>query len=589
MFHRIRNMFVNRGMREARLRRLRLVMALGLVILFSACSPFTDTAAPPDSTETATPTPAVALTAPEIVEKLAPSIVMVRAEFPETVLTLEGVGAGTGIVYDNNGYILTNAHVVQGAPQVEIITVGNERGGIPARVIGISTCDDLAVLKVEQTADLTPAVIGASNTLKPGEDVLAMGYPLGDQLGIDPSVTRGIVSRVDAEQGNLQGLIQTDLVMNAGSSGGPLIDMYGAVVGINTMNVFDQRRADFTSIPFAIGIDQAQTVVGQLKQGGGRNLYWLGLNMYPNFVRFAEFFNGVEDGLLVVATDGGSPATQIGVRAVDLLVALEDKPVKSMTDVCGILRTKGDGAQVKIRVLRLTEDTLQTLEGEIAIGNSDAGRSLEIISEEPLEIDQARNDGEPGGASANTLDGAAETQTLSYTFSTSTTDWYTGNRESFLTEITNGAYNMTLRVPNAALPMPLLSGHEGANMSVSADVLLQGTARAGVGGRFSLSSDSWSYYACWIDGINHYGCKVVVDDQPYSLIDPTPSEAIRPGEANRLTIVAVGDEIAFAINDITVATFTDSALTTGQPALYIENFGTEAGAAFDNVEVVIQV
>jgi S1-C subfamily serine protease len=132
------------------------------------------------------------------VAKLQPSTVMIIADFPETAISCENVGFGTGFVYTDDGYIVTNAHVVEGAAAITVVPPGSNRER-PARFVGVSTCDDLAVIKVDDMEGLAPAAFGRSDELKVGEEVMALGYPFGAEIGTDLSVTRGIVSKLDVQ------------------------------------------------------------------------------------------------------------------------------------------------------------------------------------------------------------------------------------------------------------------------------------------------------------------------------------------------------------------------------------------------------
>jgi S1-C subfamily serine protease len=326
----------------------------------------------PTATEAPEPTatPVQELSWEDIVEKLEPSTVMVRADFPETAVSYEGQGSGTGIVYSEDGYILTNAHVVSGAAAITVATAGSTRER-SARFIGISTCDDLAVIQVSDMDGLEPATLGNSSEERVGAEVAALGYPLGEMLSLDLSVSRGVISKMNEAVWEFESLIQHDATINDGNSGGPLVNRKGEVIGINTASVDPQQAS---SINFAIDINQAQRILADLE--GGKNRNWLGMNLEPNF--YADYF-GTEEGLVVAAVASGSSASKVGVRAPYLLTHLEGLTVNSMEDVCKILRSHSDGDALKVEFMHIAATEMQFLEGEIVLGDDNRGTDLEIV------------------------------------------------------------------------------------------------------------------------------------------------------------------------------------------------------------------
>ena len=199
---------------------------------------------------------------------------------------------------------------MEGASAVTIAISGSNEQR-PARVVGRSACDDLAVLKVENTAGLQPVKFGQSSALKVGEQV----YALGDDIGVELSITQGIVSKRGVSLGQYQSLIQTDAAINHGNSGGPLVNRYGNVIGINTLGY---NAAVATNINFAISIDQAESVIPALQQG--TNGAWLDLNLVPN--EYAKHF-GTDQGVVVAGVDSGSPADKAGIKPAALLMSIE--------------------------------------------------------------------------------------------------------------------------------------------------------------------------------------------------------------------------------------------------------------------------
>jgi putative serine protease PepD len=207
-----------------------------------------------------------ALTVAEIVDGLADSVVSI-----ETTVSLrrgpfeaEGTGAGTGVVLDD-GYIVTNAHVVDSASEVEV-TVPGTGATLPATIVGSDPANDIAVLHVDDTSGLVPASLGSSDLAAVGDSVVAIGNALALEGGL--TVTQGIVSAVDRSvetaQGTLDDLIQTDAAISSGNSGGPLVDDHGDVIGINSAVATSGGGVSASNIGFAISIDTALEVAADL-------------------------------------------------------------------------------------------------------------------------------------------------------------------------------------------------------------------------------------------------------------------------------------------------------------------------------------
>lgn len=180
----------------------------------------------------------------------------------------EGEGAGTGIVIDDDGHVLTNAHVVEGATSVGVTVAGESRAR-PARVVATDPSADVAVVEVDDASGLVPARIAGPGTVQVGDQVVAIGNALALEGGL--TVTQGIVSAVDRSidtgSGTLTGLIQTDAAISSGNSGGPLVDAAGRVVGINTAVATSGGGVQASNIGFAISIDRALQVADSLMAG----------------------------------------------------------------------------------------------------------------------------------------------------------------------------------------------------------------------------------------------------------------------------------------------------------------------------------
>jgi len=298
----------------------------------------------PSSEGTSSPIPAE-LEASDLVELLRPSTVLVYAEFAG-----DEVGIGTGIIYNEDGHAITNAHVVEGAAVVKVQVPGTSRW-LSAKVVGLSPCDDLAVIDIAGSG-FSAAILGESDDLKLGEEVIALGYPLASDLGTDLTVTRGIVSKLHTQLDQLEDLIQTDASINPGNSGGPLVNMRGEVVGINTVKVeYSASGRPIQGLNFAIGTSFAKETVAQLQWG--ENLHWVGLNTIPNTAEIADRFGlSTSEGLLVYAAASGSPADKGGLQPGDVLLKMEGVAVNSKADLCSILKSHHPDDALKVEILR---------------------------------------------------------------------------------------------------------------------------------------------------------------------------------------------------------------------------------------------
>ena len=264
-------------------------------------------------------------------------------------------GLGSGFIIDQDGYIVTNNHVVEGADDIKVVLKDDTE--YPAEVIGRDPVTDIAVVKVEANGTLPTVTLGSSEDLKVGEWVAAIGSPFGLQY----SVTAGIVSAKGRVIGSgpYDDFIQTDASINPGNSGGPLINMRGQVVGINTMIM-----AQGQGIGFAIPIDLAEGIVAQLKTSGEVSRGWLGVTIQDLKGELAEYF-GVKDkyGVLVVDVAPGDPADQAGIQANDIIVKVNGKKVTSSRDLTNLAANLGVGDASQVTIVRNGQS--KTLEVQI--------------------------------------------------------------------------------------------------------------------------------------------------------------------------------------------------------------------------------
>lgn len=253
-------------------------------------------------------------------------------------------GVGTGCIIDENGYIVTNQHVVDQADQVRVRLIDNSE--LPARVIGEDKTTDLALLKVELPAKLTVMPLGDSGLLHIGEPVIAIGNP----YSYDRTVTTGVVSAKGRKVFNTiyEDYIQTDAAINVGNSGGPLLNMSGELVGINTV-----IRADANGISFAIPVNQVKQIMAQLKKQGRVVRGFLGIqpDTITSEVRDALGLT-VNKGALVTVVNGESAAARAGIEIYDVIVKFNGKDVENKDDLYRMIAETPPGLDVEIELIR---------------------------------------------------------------------------------------------------------------------------------------------------------------------------------------------------------------------------------------------
>lgn len=253
-------------------------------------------------------------------------------------------GVGSGFILSSDGYVLTNAHVVDGASEV-IVTLTDKRE-FKAKIIGTDKRTDVAVVKIDATG--LPAVkIGDVNRLKVGEWVMAIGSP----FGLENSVTAGIVSAKQRDTGDYLPFIQTDVAINPGNSGGPLINMRGEVVGINSQ--IYSRSGGFMGISFAIPMDEAVRISDQLRATGKVTRGRIGVQIGPVSKDVAESIGlNQSNGALVSAVEPGSPAAKAGVEPGDVIVKYDGRPIDKVADLPRLVGNTKPGTKSTITVFR---------------------------------------------------------------------------------------------------------------------------------------------------------------------------------------------------------------------------------------------
>ncbi len=263
-------------------------------------------------------------------------------------------GIGSGVVLDAQGHILTNAHTVDGAERI-LVGLGDGRvlGG---EVLGADSETDIAVVRIEGD-HLQPAEFGDSDRLKVGQPVLAIGNPLGLPGG--PTVTSGVVSSLQRSirLGDGEGLqvIQTDAAVNPGNSGGPLVDLQGRVIAVNAATI---PYAE--GIGFAIPINAAREVAGQIISHGKVQRPWLGIVGYDVDRRIAQYYQlPVSQGVFLVELSDGGPARAAGLQVGDVLTSLDGRPLAGISDLVDALHGKAIGQSVEVGFVRQGAKTVR--------------------------------------------------------------------------------------------------------------------------------------------------------------------------------------------------------------------------------------
>lgn len=253
-------------------------------------------------------------------------------------------GLGSGFVVSKNGYIVTNNHVIRKAEDVQVVLYDGSR--YAAEIVGQDVKTDLAVLKIKPEKKLRPVVFGDSDGLRIGDWVMAIGNPFG--LGY--TVTVGIVSAKGRSLGlgAYDDFIQTDASLNPGNSGGPLFNLRGEVVGVNTA-----IAARGQGIGFSIPANMAKGVISQLMEKGRVTRGWLGVIIQPITQEIAESMGHKNtDGALISDVSPGSPAEKAGLRRGDVVVEFDGEPIKEFTSLSKLVGIKVPGTSSKITVLR---------------------------------------------------------------------------------------------------------------------------------------------------------------------------------------------------------------------------------------------
>lgn len=296
-----------------------------------------------------------------VAEKTLPSVVGIKVTYQISSIfgSSTGEATGSGIILSEDGYIVTNNHVVasesssyyaiQEATGIQV-KLYNDNTYYDAKIIGTDEYTDLAVLKIEKSG-LTPATLGDSSIVKIGEFVMAVGNP----LGMDYSVTTGVVSAIEREvqtDGNTYTAIQTDAAINSGNSGGALVNSSGEVIGINTLKL---AGTGIEGVGFAIPISSTTSIISQLIENKTVVRPYIGISGSAIDEYDAKRYN-LPQGVYVESVGENSPASKAGLKQADIITKIEGKEVSTVDQLNRIKNTYGIGDTVKLTVSRGSEE-----------------------------------------------------------------------------------------------------------------------------------------------------------------------------------------------------------------------------------------
>jgi len=292
----------------------------------------------------------------EVVEKVSKSVVNINTvrllhDFYYQVHPVQGMGSG--VIFDQKGYVLTNNHVIEGAEKIAVTLTSSEV--LRGKRVGACVSDDIAIIKVD-SKDLPSAEFGNSDELRVGQTVFAIGNPFG--LQGEPTVTKGVVSAVKrsirSERGLIENLVQTDASINPGNSGGPLVDVKGRVVAINTAIVpFAQ------GIGFAIPVNNAKRCANEIIMHGKVMRPWLGVSGLTVTREMASYYKlPIDRGALVAEVGSDSPAEEAGMEKGDIIIGFGDKAINSVDELVREVQKRKIGEKARILLIHDGQKTI---------------------------------------------------------------------------------------------------------------------------------------------------------------------------------------------------------------------------------------
>ena len=291
------------------------------------------------------------------VEKVSPAVVTVVATLPDQMgffgTISGGQSTGSGFILTSDGYIITNNHVVDGAEKISVIFQNGEESEV--QLIGTDQYSDIAVLKASGEMPAT-ATLGDSDLLRPGESVIAIGSPLGD---FKNTVTTGVISAtgrsIDTGNGySMEGLLQTDAAINNGNSGGPLVNLAGEVIGVNTLIVRNSSSGTTVEgLGFAIPSSSFKAIAEQLIKTGYVSRPYVGISWQTITPTLAQRYRlGAQWGVYISAIQAGSPASDAGLQRGDIITSIGGVAIDESHPYLNILFTFTPGQQVTVEYVR---------------------------------------------------------------------------------------------------------------------------------------------------------------------------------------------------------------------------------------------
>ncbi len=292
------------------------------------------------------------MTASEVYQNNVNSTVGITTEINTNYFGYKTTAAasGSGFIISANGYIITNNHVIEDASKITVTLYDGKK--YDAELIGADESNDVAVLKIDADG-LTPVVLGSSSELSVGQDVVAIGNPLGE---LTFSLTSGVVSALDrtiTTQENTMNLIQTDTAINSGNSGGALFNMYGEVVGITNAKYSSSgysSEASIDNIGFAIPIDSVKNIIQSLIENGYVSKPYIGVKV-GNVSEEATGY-GIPTGVSIKSVTDDSPADKAGLKENDIITEINGKEIKTSTELITLVKTCSKGDELECKVYR---------------------------------------------------------------------------------------------------------------------------------------------------------------------------------------------------------------------------------------------
>ena len=299
-----------------------------------------------------------------------------------------GAATGSGVIIDPNGYILTNNHVVEKADRIQV-TLPHNSTKYEAKLIGSDFDTDLAVIKIDAHKTLPAAKIGNSDAVQVGDWAVAIGSP----FGLQATVTAGIISAKERDLGGIehqfQKFLQTDAAINPGNSGGPLLNINGEVIGINTAII--SGTGSYQGVGFALPINTAAKVYNQIIKSGKVTRGAIGVSFRESVPELLSVY-GAKEGVFVGEVTAGMPAAKAGIKAEDVIVAVDGKPIKDGQELVNHISDQPIGSTVNITVLRdkQKQDFKVTVGDRSAIVNNQGGVERPGAAPEKAEATTAK-------------------------------------------------------------------------------------------------------------------------------------------------------------------------------------------------------